>query len=499
VCIPLYISYKIGENKMAWLTGWNYRKATTISNTGSALTDYQTSITLDTATLVTAGKLLPNCNDIRFTSSDGITLLNYWIESGPNTGSTKIWLNIPSISSGSNTIYIYYGNPGASPVSSGTNTFILFDHFDGSSLDTSKWLEYRNNAQTTPGTYTSQSNSILTINAAPSDNSASILSIATNLPNSAIVTYKAKQAQQTYPYSILAYGNGATLLVQGYRHHGLAFTNSYLLDNTYNAFAKYNAGSYSQIDATANLTPDWGNYNIYSMNLKTADTDVLRNGTSYFTGDGTNILTGTQRLSISGCYASNGGGNLYVDYVHVRKYASSEPTVTTIGMEEITGDLNISSTPSGAVGASVYIDGNVTPSGVTPLIVTGFSPGTHTYRLTKTGYTEIPATNFSISSGQTTTISQAMVTVANITATAMTITPNENPCRTGICTITVSVTWTNNGESTGSFVPLITVGSGSVSPIYLSEDLDVGEESSAYTFTVSGMVAGTCSICPNPN
>ena len=113
----------------SWLTGWNYRKPITVSNTGSALTDYQVSITVDTATLVTAGKLLSSCNDIRFTSSDGSNLLNYWIESGCNTSSTKIWVKIPSISPGSNTIYLYYNNTGASSVSSGINTFVVFDDF----------------------------------------------------------------------------------------------------------------------------------------------------------------------------------------------------------------------------------------------------------------------------------------------------------------------------------------------------------------------------------
>ena len=114
---------------MAWLTGWNYRKPITISNSGSSLTDYQTSITIDTASLVTAGKLLSNCNDIRFTSSDGSTLLSYWIESGINSPATKIWVKIPSIANGNNTIYIYYNNLLAAAVSNGRDTFVVFDDF----------------------------------------------------------------------------------------------------------------------------------------------------------------------------------------------------------------------------------------------------------------------------------------------------------------------------------------------------------------------------------
>lgn len=87
---------------------------------------------------------------------------------------------------------------------------------------------------------------------------------------------------------------------------------------------------------------------------------------------------------------------------------------------------------------------------------------------------------------------------ANITAIGMTVTPSETPCRVGICTVNVSVTWKNNGGSTGSFVPSITVDSGTVTPVYSSELLEANIEVT-HTFTVSDMTTGTRSICPNPN
>jgi hypothetical protein len=192
------------------------------------------------------------------------------------------------------------------------------------------------------------------------------------------------------------------------------------------------------------------------------------------------------------------GEGTWFDSLIIRKYVSPEPSTSPL-TEETFGSLNISSTPSGAVGASVYIDGNGTASGVTQLIVTNLAPGTHTYRLTKTGYTEISATNFTINSGQTTTVSQAMLTIASITATSMTVySPSESPCRTGICTVGVSVTWTNNGESTGSFVPSLTFSGGTVTPTYSSEQLAAGAFI-AHSFTISNMTAGSHSICPNPN
>jgi hypothetical protein len=111
---------------------WGYRKPITISNSGSsALTDYQVLVTLDTSSLISTGKMRSNCGDIRFTDSDGSTLLNYWLESGCNSANTKIWVKVPSIpASSTKTIYVYYGNPSAASASNATNTMLWYDDFD---------------------------------------------------------------------------------------------------------------------------------------------------------------------------------------------------------------------------------------------------------------------------------------------------------------------------------------------------------------------------------
>jgi len=115
----------------AWLSGFDFRRAINITNSGStALTDYQVLITLDTQTLISQGKMRSDCGDIRFALADD-TLLNYWIESGCNTTSTKIWVKVPSIpASSSTTIYVYYGNSSATSLSNGIAVFVFYDDFD---------------------------------------------------------------------------------------------------------------------------------------------------------------------------------------------------------------------------------------------------------------------------------------------------------------------------------------------------------------------------------
>jgi hypothetical protein len=97
---------------LGWYSSsWLYRRSTTVGNsTGSTLTNEDVLISYDTASLVSAGKLQSDCDDLRFTDSDEVTVINYWIEGGCNTSTTQIWVRIPSLPNGGKTIYMYYGN-----------------------------------------------------------------------------------------------------------------------------------------------------------------------------------------------------------------------------------------------------------------------------------------------------------------------------------------------------------------------------------------------------
>ncbi|MEM4584643.1 MAG: DUF2341 domain-containing protein [Ignisphaera sp.] len=136
----------------SWLSGWLYRIPITITErSGNTLTDYQVLVTLDTVSLISQGKMRNDCGDIRFTDSDGITLLNYWIESGCNSANTRIWVKVPNIPANSNkTIYLYYGNPSATSMSNPKNTMFIYEDMEtppsgnlaGSAIydSTNKWV-----------------------------------------------------------------------------------------------------------------------------------------------------------------------------------------------------------------------------------------------------------------------------------------------------------------------------------------------------------------------
>ena len=132
-------SNQLGTSNIRWLSNaWSTRQPVTVNNTAnaSALTDYQVKITVP----FTAG-MRTDFQDLRFTDADGETQLNYWIEKYTASSSAILWVKVPSIAASSNkTIYMYYGNSGATNGQNPSGTFDFFDGFDtGSGINTLKW------------------------------------------------------------------------------------------------------------------------------------------------------------------------------------------------------------------------------------------------------------------------------------------------------------------------------------------------------------------------
>jgi len=97
-----------------WNETWDYRQTISITNSsGSNQTNTQVKIftNYDLSSLVTAGKLQSNLNDLRFTDING-NLIKYWIEDSTNN-SVDIWGFIPSSPTSGTSIYMYYGNSSA--------------------------------------------------------------------------------------------------------------------------------------------------------------------------------------------------------------------------------------------------------------------------------------------------------------------------------------------------------------------------------------------------
>ncbi|HDD57598.1 MAG TPA: DUF2341 domain-containing protein, partial [Thermoplasmatales archaeon] len=112
-----------------WNSSWPYRRnITVVNNNGTEdLSNHQVLVVLNTSNFdyVRANS---DGNDTRFTyynsTSQNETLIPYWIEQWDTTGQSRIWVNVPYVPAGGTaTIYLYYGNSGATSESDASNVF----------------------------------------------------------------------------------------------------------------------------------------------------------------------------------------------------------------------------------------------------------------------------------------------------------------------------------------------------------------------------------------
>jgi len=314
------------------LPDWDYMREVTIDNTqnSNTLSDFQVQITLDTASLISNGKMKSDCGDVRVYDPNTESLLPYWVESGTeNTSSTKIWVKVPSIpGGGKKTIYLFYGNPDATSKSNATATFDFYDDFEGTSLDTSKWDIYNSPS-------ISISDSVMTISGEG----------VTTTPD-----FIKSKATFGYDYILEAYVN------QDFTD-GSAGGIGFAEGNGYTYPPSTNVAMYIDCSSSTNticfVTEDGANRNIYEPGsytggwttfiLKRTSSSVYFKFASYEWTSTSYLPSGDLPIHVGGYESDVSSAQSFsfqVDWIRVRKYADPEPT-TSVGVEQPGGDIKM--------------------------------------------------------------------------------------------------------------------------------------------------------------
>ncbi len=115
---------------MAWLSDYQYRKKFSLSRGDGSVSNYQRKLIVHSGSGLAFGNEM--ClesgaqnwpNDVRFTASDGETLLGHWLETS-DANSAMIWINFDSIGISKTHFFCYFGKPDATSASSIPDTFI---------------------------------------------------------------------------------------------------------------------------------------------------------------------------------------------------------------------------------------------------------------------------------------------------------------------------------------------------------------------------------------
>ena len=265
-----------------------------------------------TVVVTTNGHSLDDFGDIRFTASDGATPLNYWMQSMSVGNQATFMVRDPDdLGSSNSTIYIYYGNSGATTTSNGANTFLFFDNFSAdSSIDwTNTW---QSSAQSLYGL--SRGNLICT----QASGGSSLIETQTSFSG----------------------GFCAEALIQETSSSGQAYLDMESSALTYtgedNEILDYYVGTYDVFLNSASLK--------VRSTMDTTDFFTLVHlCPSTGSATGQIWLDGTQEISFSNAPSYTTAhvgllqydpGTAVVQWVYVRKYVNPEPYVSAVGPEE---------------------------------------------------------------------------------------------------------------------------------------------------------------------
>lgn len=323
----LYLVYKYKPKAEAawWDETWLYRKAVNITNSsGENLTDFQVSFTLDTASLISSGKMQSDCDDIRITDSQG-NLLPHWIEEnnpGCNNSATKIWTKVPSLPTSGATVYVYYGNSSATNTQNGENVFEFFDDFETGYLDTTnKWNideGSQNSIEYYDGSYRLKINS-----------------------ETAIVSKN--RSWSTYVYE-------GDMRINTFNYPGLIY-NSYQEDYYYDVYWsngerwRHYGGIWTRSSETGLAwTPTANTW--YTFKLVANNNNISMY--FYLKSDGS-LKKSAENISLNSSYNRGGVGFIqyqssalaYFDNIRVRKYASTEPSSSLSSEEQSPGPVPV--------------------------------------------------------------------------------------------------------------------------------------------------------------
>jgi PKD repeat protein len=280
-------------------------------------------------------------SDLRFTASDGETLLSYWFESKTSGDRATVWVKVASTpkKDETGTIYVYYGNDDASDVSSGSSTFILFE--PGDSL--TNWTKRTAGS----GNVTVSSGKLKFAGPSGNSNKEQIRSNDPVCGATGGVAVKFKldiTGTEDYVFSMWITSEIPTADVYGSSkdYHRYGNITSY---SSYNINHSLNDGGTSLFSVDTEHIEN-GSYVFEMLSISGAQR-VYRDGTSKDSRTATYDMGDDMYLVFAAVSAWDQPHEFLLYDVSVRKWVDGEPTSTSTGDEETPSEPSISAAFSG--------------------------------------------------------------------------------------------------------------------------------------------------------
>ncbi|MFW9955111.1 MAG: DUF2341 domain-containing protein [Candidatus Thorarchaeota archaeon] len=309
-----------------WLSGWEFRKILQIDAGLGAGTNYQLRFNVYYGQGVDIGstvycnfKCKADFSDIRFTSSNGTTVLDHWVERYTESSLAVIWVEVREDLDYNQIICFYYGNPAARSVSNGANTFLIFDDFDDGVI--TDWI-----LDTPVGSITESSGTlILEIPSGVNGNWWSTTTEFAPIAYQAAPTGRWIAETKLNSYSVSTYTHAGIMLYQNRdnviksgRYRSTSY-NRHQVERIYQDSGLGTLGYYSSTSLPSQLRiRNTGTTKYYDASVNSGSSWSQMYSSSYVTPD------------YVGLFVKNWGTYPLVsapfDWFHVRKFAATEPS-----------------------------------------------------------------------------------------------------------------------------------------------------------------------------
>lgn len=286
--------------------------------------------------------------DVRFTDSTGAELA-YYLWPDYTSSSARFTVRLEGATS-AGVLQVWYGNPTATTTSDGTNTYLLFDHFDGAANaapNPDLWEVVKKGS--TSATVKLDGNGNLLLAGAPNTISSGNAWGKPLLSRNVIIEYRDKISNKYYPDT--SYGKGGVGGVfdppgsDTWWHTGLF--SAYALwaqDGTSSGSCALQRTDPSIEDnteilatATSAFYPSLNTFYTHRFEVQSADLKFYRDGVLIASGSDTTYSGNDFRLLLSQGAASDfhhGWGTRTIDYVLIRAYSATPPAAITFSGEQ---------------------------------------------------------------------------------------------------------------------------------------------------------------------
>lgn len=295
------------------------------TNWGCGLTTLTISSTDNGEQVFLNGKCRTDFGDLRFTGSDGTTLLNYWIEGEVDNYSASFWVQVSGdLSSTNQTIYVYYGNDSATTTSNGYHTFLFFDDFSG---NLSKWTNVS-------GTWAVENGDLII---KPGSKDYNYLVTANSLATNDIAIRTRMKSEpagsiaQAHP-GLVWHANNLTGTQQRndqmyFRPHMYGEINVSEWSNIQPSYATSAGVTWHDMEFGSYL--DWNTWYTVEVQIPSSGNVSMYGHNSYWGSWGNQQYTNDHVG-----FVAHDSGQDYWDYILVRKYVNTEPLHRNWGSEE---------------------------------------------------------------------------------------------------------------------------------------------------------------------